>query len=139
MLGAVELPLGTDFGQEASGVVAGGLGLGEGCGQGGPSGVGENPVGVVGVGRADVLLVAAGGCGSWCAAGQVRQDGCGGLLVASLEVAEGFFGRGCLLFVAALGVPVGGGAGQVDGGEEQGDGESAWLVGGVGEFLGSLA
>ena len=129
MLGVVEFPLGAHFGQEASGVVAGGLGVGEGCGQGGPSGIGEDPVGVVGEGRAEVLLEAAGGVGSWGAAGQVRQDGCGGLLVARLEVAEGFLGRCGLLFVAALLVPLGGGAGQVHGGEEQGDGESPPLEG----------
>ncbi|GGZ20835.1 hypothetical protein GCM10010365_46450 [Streptomyces poonensis] len=67
---------------------------------------------MVGEGHANVLFVAAGGCGSWCAAGQVRQGGCGGLLVARLEVAEGFFGRCGLLFVVALFVPLGGGAGQ---------------------------
>ncbi|WP_330240553.1 hypothetical protein [Streptomyces sp. NBC_00525] len=54
---------------------------------------------MVGEGRTRVLLVAAGGCGSWCAAGQVRQDGCGSLLVARLEVAEGFFGC-CRLLTA---------------------------------------
>ncbi len=94
---------------------------------------------MVGEGRANVLFEAAGGCGSWCAVGQVRQDGCGGLLVARLKVAEGFFGRSGLLCVAALFVPLGGGAGEVHGGEEQGDGESARLVGGVGELLGGLA
>ncbi|GGQ13747.1 hypothetical protein GCM10010215_43360 [Streptomyces virginiae] len=90
--------------------MAGGLGVGEGCGQGGPSGVGEDPVSVVGEGRANVLLETTDSCGSWCAAGQVSQDGCGGLLVARLEMAEGFFGRSGLLFVTSLLVPLGGGA-----------------------------
>lgn len=139
VLGAVEFPLGAHLGQEASGVVASGFGVGEGCGQGGPSGVGEDPVGVVGEGRAEVPLEAAGGLGSWCVAGQLCQDGCGGLLVAGLEVAEGFVGCCGLLLVAALLVPLRGGSGQVHGGEEQGDGESARFVGGVGEFLGGLA
>lgn len=116
-----------------------GFGAGEGRGQRSPGGVGHDAVGVAGEGGAEVLFEAAGGLGSWCAAGQVCQDGCGGLLVAGLEVAEGFVGCCGLLFVAALFVPLGGGAGQVDGGEEQGDGESAGFVGGVGEFLGGLA
>ncbi|GAA5208608.1 hypothetical protein GCM10023323_28810 [Streptomyces thinghirensis] len=98
--------------------MAGGFGVGEGGGQGSPDRVGEDPVGVVGEGHANVLFEAVSGCGSWCAAG---QDGWGGLLVARLEVAEGFFGCCGLLFVAALCVPLGGGAGQVHGGEEQGD------------------
>lgn len=83
-LRAVGFPRGAHFGQETSEVVAGGFGVGEGCGQGDPSGVGGDPVGVGGEGHADVLLVAAGGRGSRCAAAQVRQDGWGGLLVARL-------------------------------------------------------
>ncbi len=138
-LGAVELSLGAHLDQETSGIVAGGFGLGEGGGQGAPSGVGEDSVGVVGEGRANVLFEAVGGCGSWRAAGQVSQDGCGGLLVARLEVAQSFLDHGGLLFVASLLVPLGGGAGQVHGGEEQGDREPARLAGGVGEFLGGLA
>lgn len=78
--------------------MAGGLGLGEGCGQGGLSGFGEYPVGVVGEGGAHVLLESAGDGGSWCSVGKLRQDGCGGLLVAGLEVAEGFVGCCGLLF-----------------------------------------
>lgn len=62
---------------------------------------------MVGESRTNVLLVAAGGRGSWCAASQVRQDGYGGLLVARLEAEEGFLGRSGLLFVAALFVPRG--------------------------------
>lgn len=111
MLGAVEFSLGAHLGQKASGSVTGGLSVGEGCGQGGPSGVGEDPVGVVREGHVNVLLEAAGGRGSRCAAGQVGQDGWGSLLVARLEVAECFLGRSGLLFVAALLVPVGSGAG----------------------------
>jgi hypothetical protein len=61
------------------------------------------------------------------------------LLAARLEVAEGFLSCGGLLVVAALFMPLGGSAGQAHGGEEQGDGESAWLVRRVGEFLGGLA
>lgn len=64
MLGAVEFPLGCDLGQEVPGVVAGGFGAGEGSGQGGPGGIGQDAVGVVGDDRAKVLLEVAGGCGA---------------------------------------------------------------------------
>lgn len=79
------------------------------------------------------------GLGAWGTSGEIRQDGLGGLAVALLQVAEGFLGRCCLLLVTALLVPLGGGAGQVQGGEDHGDGEAAGNVGGVGEFLGGLA
>ncbi|GHA81082.1 hypothetical protein GCM10010392_03820 [Streptomyces clavifer] len=58
---AVELSLTAHLDQEASGAVAGGLGMGEGGSQGSPSRVGEDPVGVAGEGRANVLFEAAGG------------------------------------------------------------------------------
>lgn len=139
VLGALQFPLDAHLGQEAAGIVALCLGGGKVRGQRSPRGGGHDAVGVVGEGCAEVLLEAAGGVGSWGAAGQVCQDGGGGLLVAGLKVAEGFVGCCGLLLVAALVVPVGGGAGEVDGGEEEGDGESAGAVAGVGEFLGGLA
>ena len=128
MLGTVEFPPGADLGQEAAGVVAGGLGAGEGRGQGWPCGIGEDAVGVVGEDCAQVLLEAVGCCGTWCATGEIRQDWLGGLLVTGLQVAEGFFGRGGLLLVTTLLMPLGGGARHVERGEDQGDGESARIV-----------
>ncbi len=92
-----------------------------------------------GKGCAKVLLEPAGGCGAWSAAGEVRQDRFGGLLVARLEVAESFLNCCRLLRVATLFVPLGGGAGQVQGREEHGYGEPVRLAGGIGEFLGSLS
>lgn len=84
MLGSVEFSLGGDFGQEASGVVAGGLGASEGRGEGRPGGIGEDAGGVVGEGCAQVLLEAVDGGGAWGAAGEIRQDWLRGLLVTGL-------------------------------------------------------
>ncbi|PNE38981.1 hypothetical protein AOB60_34230 [Streptomyces noursei] len=139
MFGAVEFSPGGDVYQEVPGVVAGGFSAGEGGGQGGPGGVGEDAVGVVGDGLSHGVLEAFGGLGAWGMSAEVRQDGLGGLAVALLQVAEGFLGRCCLLLVATLFVPLGSGASQVQGGEDHGDGQAARNVGGVGEFLGGLA
>jgi len=65
-------------------------------------------VGVVGEDCAQILLETAGGCGARCAMGEIRQDWLGGLLVTGLQVAEGFLGRGGLLLVAVLLMPLGG-------------------------------
>lgn len=114
------------LGQELARVMAAGLGTGEGGDEGRPGRVGEDALGLGGDGVADRGLEAIGVLLAGCAAGELGQDGSGVLLVAGLEVVESLFGCGCLLFVAALGVPVGGGSGQVEGGEEHGDGEAAW-------------
>ncbi len=84
MLGGVEVAFGSGFRQELAGAAADGFGAGESCGQRNPGGVGQDAVGVVGDGRTKVLLEAAGGCGTWCAEGEVRQGRCGGLLVGNL-------------------------------------------------------
>ena len=83
---------------------------------------------MVGKGSAKVLCETVDGCGAWSALGEGRQDRFADLLVARLEVANGFPGGSRLLRVAALLVPDGGGAGQVQGRENHGDGESARLA-----------
>ena len=46
-VGGIGFSQGVDLGQEMSGVVAGGFGAGEACGEGRPGGIGEDSVGVV--------------------------------------------------------------------------------------------
>lgn len=84
MFGGVEFSLCGDFGQEVSGVVAGGLGAGQACAEGRPGGIGEDAVGVVWEGCAQILLEAADGGGAWGASGEIRQDWLRGLLVTGL-------------------------------------------------------
>jgi hypothetical protein len=106
--------------------------------QQGPDWIGEDAVGVVGEDCTQILLEAADGCGARCLTGEIRQDRLGGLLVTGLQMAEGFFGRCGLLLVAALLMPLGGRPRHVERGEDQGDGESARIVRGIGEFLGGF-
>ncbi len=102
-----------------------------GVGEGGPVGIGEDPTGLVGEGHAHVLLRSGGRL--WLV---VR--GWGGLLASRLEAAEGFLSCYRLLFLSALFVPFAGGVGQVHGGGDQSDGESARCAGRVGELFGGL-
>ncbi|OEU98041.1 hypothetical protein AN217_09600 [Streptomyces qinglanensis] len=80
-VGGVEFAARGGFGEDLPGTVAAAFGLGEAGSQSGPGRVGQDSFGVLGDGRAQVLLVALGGLGLRCSASKGREGGLGGVLV----------------------------------------------------------
>jgi hypothetical protein len=102
--------------EEAGGVVAGGFGVGEGGGEGGPVGVVEDLFRVGGDCLADLVGVAFDGGLCRGALGEGGQRCGGGLGVGGLEVDEGLAGGFDLLVVVVGGGPTADG----DHGEDRG-------------------
>jgi hypothetical protein len=104
-VGVVEGSLVGGLVEELGGVVAGGLCVGEGGGEGSPGGVVEDLIGMGGDGLAYALGMAFG---SWLGRAALREGDQGrdcGLVVGGLEVSECAPGRLDLLVVVAGGLP----------------------------------
>lgn len=93
--------------EEQLGIVAGGLGFGQGGGQCRPGGVVEDLLSVFGHDHEDPLGVPFHGAGRWLALGQGGQRLGSSLLVDGLQVDQGLVGGGDLLVVLAGLVPAG--------------------------------
>lgn len=93
--------------EEQLGIVADGLGFGQGGGQCRPGGVVEDLLSVFGHDHEDPLGVPFHGAGRWLALGQGGQWLGSSLLVDGLQVDQGLVGGGDLLVVPAGLVPAG--------------------------------
>ncbi|SES29144.1 hypothetical protein SAMN05421870_11560 [Streptomyces qinglanensis] len=108
MAGCAEFAFGSGFPEELVGFVAAGFGVGENCGEGGPSGVGEDAVGMVGDGGAEVVDEGPAGLLARLTGGEAVETGRECLIGCRLKVLEGLTGRFSLVSVALRFVPVGG-------------------------------
>lgn len=118
-MGVVQGALAGGMLEEQLGVVAGGLGFGQGGGQSRPAGVVEDSLSVFGHDHEDPLGVPFHGAGRWSTLGQGGQRLGSSLLVRGLQMDKGLVGGGDLLVVPAGLVPAGCGDDDEDGDVEE--------------------
>ncbi len=140
LAGGGEFTLGGGFLEELVGLVAAGFGIGEDGGEGGPSGIGENAVGVVGDGGADVVDEGPASLLARLTGGEAVENGCESLIGCHLKVMKGLAGGFGLVSVALRVVPVGGeDRSPNEGGEQGGQDACVGPGGGVGDVAGGNA